>query len=341
MSRRTWTLLTSVVLVVAFGLTGGFVRVPYVALGPGPTYNTLGIPNDQPVVRIEGERTYPTAGHLNMTTVSVTDHLSLFGALGLWASGTYALAPREIYFPPNKTEKEIERKNTRAFRTSQTTAEAAALGFLGYPTKVIAEEVVPGSPADGVIAPGDELLAADGRPVTSPRSLTEALSDNRPGQRVRVRFSHEGGPPQVATVRLADRPDDRPQGFLGVNPAPRPEVDFTIDISLADVGGPSAGLMFALAIVDKLTPGKLTGGTFVAGTGEINGQGKVGPIGGIGFKMVNARDAGATVFLTPARNCPAAVAQAPAGLRLVRVNTLADAVDALKAIRAGKKPPTC
>lgn len=341
MSRRTWTLLTSVVLVVAFGLLGGFVRVPYVALGPGPTYNTLGSPSGEPVIQVDGHRTFPTSGHLNMTTVSVTDHLSLLSALGLWVSGSYALAPREVYFPPNKTEKQIERKNTRAFKNSQTTAEAAALSYLGYPVRVVADEVVPGSPAEGVIAPGDEILSADGQRITDPQSLTEALSDTKPGDRVRVRFKHGDAPARVATVRLAQRPDDQPQGFLGVNPAPRPAADFSVDISLADVGGPSAGLMFALAIVDKLTPGKLTGGAFVAGTGEITGQGKVGPIGGIGFKMVKAHEAGATVFLTPARNCPAAKSQAPDGMQLVKVNTLADAVDALNAIRTGEKPPTC
>lgn len=341
MSRRTWTLLTSVVLVVAFGLLGAFARVPYVALGPGPTYDTLATEGAVPVVRIEGEKTYPTAGHLNMTTVSVTDRISLFGALGLWVSGRYALAPREVYFPPDKTEKEIQRKNTRAFRHSQTAAETAALSYLDYPTKVIADEIVKGSPADGVIEPGDRLLAADGRPVTDAPSLSSALEDTRPGERVRITFQHPGQSPRTATIRLAPRPDDRPQGFLGVNPAARPDVDFTIDISLADVGGPSAGLMFALAIVDKLTPGKLNGGEFVAGTGEINGRGQVGPIGGIGFKMVKAREAGATVFLTPAKNCAAAEPQAPEGLKLVKVGTLADATEALADIRAGRTPPTC
>ncbi|RCW42850.1 PDZ domain-containing protein [Halopolyspora algeriensis] len=341
MSRRTWTLLTSVLLVVAFGLLGAFARVPYVALGPGPTYDTLAAEGGAPVVRINGEKTYPTSGHLNMTTVSVTDRLPLFSALGLWVSGRYALAPREAYFPPGKTEKQIERKNTKAFRHSQTAAETAALRHLGYPMKVVAAEIVEGSPADGVIAPGDRLIAADGEPVTDPPSLSAALKDTRPGDRVRIRFRHPGEPPRTATVRLAERPDGKPQGFLGVSPVARPDVDFTIDISLDDVGGPSAGLMFSLAIVDKLTPGKLTGGRFVAGTGEINGQGRVGPIGGIGFKMVKAREAGATVFLTPAENCATAEPQAPEGLQLVKVGTLADATKALAAIRDGRRPPTC
>lgn len=348
MSRRTWTLLTSVVLVVAFGLLGAFTRVPYVALGPGPTYDTLAANGDVPVVRVNGHKTYPTAGHLNMTTVSVTDRISLFGALGLWASGRYALAPRELYFPPGKSEQQIEKKNTKAFRTSQTTAKTAALHHLGYPMKVIANEVVADSPADGVIAAGDRLLSADGRPVTDPGSLTDALRDTKPGDRVTVRFQHGDEPPRTATVRLAERPEDlaKPadggqQGFLGVEPALRPAVDFTIDISLADVGGPSAGLMFALAITDKLTPGKLNGGEFVAGTGEINARGQVGPIGGIGFKMVKAREAGATVFLTPTKNCAAAKAQAPEGLKLLRVDTLDDATKALQALRSGHRPTTC
>jgi PDZ domain-containing protein len=128
---------------------------------------------------------------------------------------------------------------------------------------------------------------------------------------------------------------------LGIALTERPEVPFTITITLADVGGPSAGLMFALAIVDKLTPGALTGNTFVAGTGEIATDGQVGPIGGIPLKMLRAREAGATVFMVPAENCSEAAQRAPDGLRLVRVGTLTDAVHALDEIRAGQQPPHC
>jgi PDZ domain-containing protein len=341
-NRRTWTLLTSVVLVVAFGLLGAFVRVPYVALGPGPTYDTLGLDGETPVISIEGQQTFPTGGHLNMTTVSVTDQLSMFGALGLWGSGRYALAPRDLYFPPDKTEQQIERENTEAFTDSQTTAETAALRYLGYPMKVLVGQVVKGSPADGVLAPGDRLLEANGRPVTDPQSLRAALSDTKPGDRVQIRFQHGDEPERVADVQLAPGPgDQQTQGFLGVAAVERPDVDFDIKISLADVGGPSAGLMFTLAIIDKLTPGELNGGQFVAGTGEITPDGKVGPIGGIPFKMVKAREAGATTFLVPADNCAEAKAQAPEGLQLARVATLQDATSALDALREGKAPAGC
>lgn len=340
MNRRTWTLLTSVVLVVAFGLLGAFVRVPYVAMGPGPTYDTLGATGNTPVIRIDGKQTFPTTGHLNMTTVSVTDQVTLFGALGMWASGRYALAPRELYFPPNKTEQQIEQENTKAFNDSQTTAETAALRYLGYPSKVLAGEIVKRSPADGVIEPGDRLLAANGHPVTDSRALRAALTGTKPGDRVDIVSQHADQPARTVSIQLGSRPDGQ-QGFLGVSPIDRPDVPFRIDISLKDVGGPSAGLMFALAIIDKLTPGDINGGKFIAGTGEIDGNGTVGPIGGIPFKMERAREAGAETFLVPAENCSEAKAQAPDGLRLVKVHTLDEAVKALDALRVGQAPAGC
>lgn len=340
MNRRTWTLLASVVLVVAFGLLGVFVRVPYVALGPGPTYNTLGAEGDVPVIDIEGQQTFPTSGNLNMTTVSVTDQLSAFGALGLWSSGSYALAPRELYFPPDKSEQEIEQANTAAFTDSQTSAETAALSHLGYPRKVVAGEIIQDSPAAGVLEPGDRLISANDRPIGDPAQLQAAMRGTSPGEEVRIGFQHEDEPPRTATVRLAESPHG-PQGFLGIGAAERPDVDFDIAISLADVGGPSAGLMFSLAIIDKLTPGELNGGQFIAGTGEIDAMGRVGPIGGIPFKMARASEEGATTFLVPAENCAEAKSQAPDGMQLAKVGTLDDATEALGQIRSGEAPEPC
>src|SRR5205807_1652480 len=112
-SRRAWTLLISLVIVAALGLLAGFARVPYVALGPGPTYDTLGRVNGTQVVDITGQRTYPTTGHLTMTTVSLTDDVTLFEALGLWVSGRYALAPREEYYKPGESEQQIQQENVQ------------------------------------------------------------------------------------------------------------------------------------------------------------------------------------------------------------------------------------
>jgi PDZ domain-containing protein len=327
------------VLIAIFGTLGGIGRVPYVALGPGPTYDTLGAVGDETVISIAGERTYPTAGHLNMTTVSVGADLTLFTALGKWLSGRYALVPREEIYPPDRTEDEVQQEQARAFQDSETNAETAALTHLKYPSKVIVNRVLTDAPAQGQLEPGDELLLVNGKQVIGAEQVRDALGDTRPGQVVEVRY-RRGPSTSTAKITLGTR-DDRETGFLGVEPANQPEVPFDITISLADIGGPSAGLMFALAIVDKLTPGELNGGQFVAGTGEITSDGQVGAIGGIPFKMVAAREAGATVFLVPANNCLEARQRAPEGLRLVKVGTLADAVEALESLSGGGSAPSC
>lgn len=343
LSRRGWTLVFSAVLVLVFGLLGTFVRVPYVALGPGPTYDTLGKVDDSLVVAIDGQQTYPTSGELRMTTVSLNDNVTLFGALGLWASGRYALAPREEYFRPGETDEEVRRENVKQFRNSQSVAEVAALRSLGKPVKVVIKEIVSGSPADKAgLSPGDEVLAVDGKQVSEQDDVLAALADTRPGQTVSLTFRHDGEPRRTESITLGKHPDaGEKQGFVGFLPAERADVPFEVDISLEDVGGPSAGLIFALAIVDRLTEGTLVGGEQVAGTGEINAEGEVDPIGGISFKLVAAKEAGATAFLVPEKNCAEAVSAAPDGLRLIKVTDLDSARNALRGLKSDKSVPSC
>jgi Lon-like protease len=340
MNRRTWTLIVSMLLAGGLGVLSGIGEVPYVTLGPGPTYDTLGDVEGRTVVSVDGQTTHPTAGRLNMTTVSVSDNVTLLDALGKWVSGRYAIIPREEIFPPTKTEEQVEQENAQAFQDSETNAEAAALSYLKYPTKVIVNTVVSGAPAEGKLKPGDELITINGVQIGSADQMREVLGGTRPGTKVEVRFQR-GPTTGTASVMLAKHPEDEERGFLGVAPANHPDVPFEITINVPDVGGPSAGLMLALAIVDKLSPGELNGGQFVAGTGEINSDGVVGPIGGIPFKMAAASEAGATVFLVPADNCLEAKQRSPEGLRLVRVGTLADAVGALDLLRAGRDAPSC
>ena len=143
------------------------------------------------------------------------------------------------------------------------------------------------------------------------------------------------------TLTTAPNPDDPALPFVGITPDVDYDFPFQVTISLDDVGGPSAGLMFSLGLVDMLTPGSLNNGAHVAGTGTIDDAGKVGPIGGIQQKMQGARGDGATVFLVPAENCDSAAGAVPKGLRTVKVTTLTSAVNALNAIKAGKSTPTC
>lgn len=342
LSRRGWTVLVSVLLVIAFGLTGAFVRVPYVAIGPGPTYDTLGQVNGVPVVQINGQQTYPTSGQLRMTTVSLNDEITLFGALGLWASGRYALAPREEYFKPGESDAQVQQENVKEFQDSQSNAEVAALKHLGYPVKVLSQDIVSGSPADHVLTAGDRLLSINGKAITNEDDVRAAVANTTPGQTISLTFQHGTDAPKTSPLTLAANPDPKvKQGFMGLQPIDRADVPFDVKVSLQDVGGPSAGLMFTLAIIDRLTPGPLVPGENVAGTGEIDEKGDVGPIGGISFKVVAAREAGATVFLTPAQNCAEAAAAAPAGLKLVKVDNLDSALSALDALKTGRPTPSC
>jgi PDZ domain-containing protein len=340
LTRRTWTLVFSLIVLIALCLIGGFVQVPYVALGPGPTYDTLSSMDGTPVVAVAGRRTYPTNGQLRMVTVSLTSDVTLFAALGMWASGRYALAPRDDYYPPGQSDQQVEQQDVQQFKDSQSNAEVSALRYLHYPVSVVAQDVVSGSPADQRIKPGDKLVTVNGKQVASAEGVQAALANTLPGQTVDVVVQTGSQPPRDLKIKLGSNPD-RKQGFLGITPAAHADVPFKITISLSDIGGPSAGLMFALAVVDKLTPGDVNGGMAVAGTGEIDDQGNVSPIGGIPFKLVAARNAGATVFLTPADNCSEAKTRVPSGLRLVKVTTLSSAISELADLKAGRPVPGC
>ncbi|TNC21454.1 PDZ domain-containing protein [Amycolatopsis alkalitolerans] len=342
LTRRGWTVVLSALLAIAFGLIGAFVRVPYVAIGPGPTFDTLGQSGGTTVVQISGHQTYPTSGELRMTTVSLNDQVTLFGALGLWASGRYALAPREEYFTPGESDQQVQRENVKEFQDSQSNAEVAALRHLGFPIKVLVQQVVSGSPADKVLAAGDRLLNVNGKPIAQEDDVRAALVGTKPGQTIQITFQHGTDAPRTSPLTLAANPDPKAaQGFMGLQPIDRADVPFDVKVSLEDVGGPSAGLMFALAMIDRLTPGDLVAGEHVAGTGEIDEKGNVGPIGGISFKLVGAREAGATIFLTPEKNCAEAKAADPDGLRLVKVTNLDSALTALDDVKAGRPAPSC
>lgn len=341
MSRRAATLLLGTVLVALLATAAVRMPVPYVILGPGPTVNTVGRFEGKPVITVTGRPTSTSRGHLNLTTVSVTDRITLAEAMHGWFDRRYAVVPRESIFPPDKTEKQVDRENAQDFKVSQNSAEVAALRELGYPLQVSVTEVRPGAAVRGVLRAGDVIAAVDGVPVTASSQLTSRVRAKKPGDRVTIRYLRQGKPSTV-TVRTGALPGDAKRSALGVLIEQRPAPPLKISFDINDIGGPSAGLMFSLGIVDILTPADLTGGRFIAGTGTIDDAGKVGPIGAIHQKLVAARGAGATVFLTPADNCAEARQLVPRGLRLVRVSTLRDALSSLDTLRSGGAAlPSC
>ncbi|PBC52724.1 PDZ domain-containing protein [Rhodococcus sp. ACS1] len=339
-NRRIVTLLAALAPIVVLGILGTVITVPFVALGPGPTFNTLGEVGGEQVVAIAGTDVDDTTGHLNMTTVAVRDDLNVFEAFGLWASGRQGIVPREEVYPPDKSKDEVKQENDADFQQSEDSAELAALHFLGKPVDLRIAKVGEDGPSQGLLREGDVLVSVDGKPVSTVGGVQEAVADVAPNTEVPIVIRRDGAETTVRVV-LGARPDDEAKGYLGITPEEVPDVPFTIDFNLADVGGPSAGLMFTLAVIDKLSPGELNGGKFVAGTGTIDSDGDVGPIGGIKYKLIAASEAGAETFLVPAKNCDEARQGAPDGLRLVKVENLDGAVDALEAVNAGADAPHC
>ena len=333
MSRRSLTLvIASVGTAVAIAVSV-LVPVPYVILGPGPTLNTLG--NDSsghPLITISGHPSYSAGGHLNMVTVSYQgcagNRFNIFTAIVAWLNPHQAVVPESEICPAGQTQHQTQEQDTQQMTGSQQTATAAALTQLhiAYSTEVVVVQADKGLPAYGVLKAGDVITKVDGTPVTSQAGLTKAIYAHPAGSTLTATITRHG---QTRQVQVGTR-ESGGHPVMGVEIQEQYKFPFTVRISVGDIGGPSAGLMFALGIIDKLTKLDLTGGRFIAGTGEITPGGQVQPIGGIQQKMIGARNAGATIFLTPSSNCADAKGAAPAGLRLVKVSTLAQAVTYLE-----------
>jgi PDZ domain-containing protein len=342
-TRRQLTLLIAAAGIAAAVVAAALLPVPYVILSPGPTLNTLGTRSGKPLIVISGHRTYPTNGHLNMVTVSYqggpSDGFNLFTALQAWLSPHEAVVPESELFGTDLTQQQVTRQDTQQMVSSQQLAQAAAMCQLGIPYTVVdtVVRVEPGAPAAGVLKSGDVITSVDGKKLTCRANAGTMIRARKPGAPVRLTVGRHGTTHQFRMKTT----DVKGNAVVGVDVNETYRFPFQVKINIGNIGGPSAGLMFALGIMDKLSPGGLTGGRFVAGTGEISANGAVSPIGGIQQKMAGARAAGATVFLTPAANCPDTVGAVPQGMRLIKVSTLGDAVRALKALQSGGSAPSC
>lgn len=345
LNQRSWTLLVSGFLAIAIGAVIALVPAPYAIYAPGPVANVLGTVGSTPLISITGTRTYPSKGTLDMTTVSVFGgpgrRLSLPQVMQAWLSRSQAVLPQDQVFPPGQTAAQVDTENAAEMSDSQQEATAAGLREAGFvvPETITIAEVSGAAPAATVLRAGDVVTAVDGRATGDSAALRAAVSAMAPGAPIAVTVRRAGSTLTMRTTTTAS--DGRTILGVGLDP----EFRFPVDVTFVtrDVGGPSAGEMFALAIYDLLTPGELTGGVRIAGTGTIDSAGTVGTIGGIAQKMVGARQAGARWFFAPAGNCNEVVGNVPDGLRVVRSTTLHESRLAVQAIAAGKGAglPTC
>lgn len=349
MTRRYPMLVTAALLTVALGCVAFLLPVPYVTMKPGPTVNTLGKHDGKSVISFGKDvRTYDTTGSLSLTTVSVTradSGLNLAEAFAAYFDPDDAVIPRDLVYPEGQSAQEAGELNELQMVGSKRSSEAAALRLAEYEVEetVVAVDVDGNGPAAGRIQPGDELLAVDGEPVDTPKDAVDSISGAAPGSTVDLRIVRDGSQ-RTVTIKTGPSPDDADKARIGVTLSSEFEFPFKIKNTIGEsIGGPSAGTVFALAIYDKLTPGALTGGDAIAGTGAITDEGDVLPIGGIQQKIAGAAAAGAHTFLVPSRNCAEARAGDDFDLELLKVKDLEQAVSSLKAISddPDAKVPRC
>ena len=348
-SRRYLTMVVASLSLIALSCVAFLVPVPYVTMRPGPAFDTLGEFNDKPMFTFGKDvKTYPTKGSLDFTTVSVTraeTNVSLAEALDAYFADDTAVVPRALIYRKGESANDAKAESQAQLTSSKDSSRVAGLRAAGYtvPERPTIDSVSDDAPAKGKLRAGDQVRTVDGRSTTTAKAVVEAVGRVEPGDAVTIGYTRDR---ETKSVEIVTRPDAKNKQQPRIGVMLRSTFDFPIEIINnvgEQIGGPSAGAMFALAIYDRLTPGSLTGGREVAGTGEITPDGTIGPIGGIRQKIAGAADDGAKVFLVPAANCAEALDGSDHGMRLVKVSELDDAIGALEALAKNSKAsvPTC
>ena len=325
--------LVALCLTVALWAVAVFLPLPYVTYSPGPTVDILATTDGEESVVVSGHKAYRDDGELRLTTIYVDqpqDDVTLFKLLPAYFSPDAAVYPRSSVYAPDETDETRNQESEVQMATSQEAAVATALLELGYDVGRVLEvlEVTEGAPADGRLQAGDEVLRAGSTEVDERQDLVDAAGATPDGEPLDLVVRRDG---KEVPVRVTPREVDGAKR-IGVLLGVRYTFPFDVRVTIGDnIGGPSAGLMMSLAVYDTLTPGSLTGGGRVAGSGEIDEAGNVIPIGGVQQKIAGARDTGSELFLVPADNCDSIAGVDPGDMRLVRVATLTEALDAIDA----------
>ncbi|CAN5530206.1 PDZ domain-containing protein [soil metagenome] len=342
-SRRAGFLVVTVVLVVAMVAVLNLVHVPKVIYRPGPTYDTLGEVDGTSVIEVDGLKSYPTAGTLDFTTITLSGGprfpVSAWEWIGAQFDPTTSIADEKEVFPDNVTPAEVREQNLELMTNSQQQAAVVALRAIDeeVPEEVKVAQVLVDAPADGVLSVNDTIVRVLDTDIESPDDLRAILQEVTPGEDVDFVIERDGEMQTIAvpTTEQVDTDADGNQSsrtIIGIYPVSDFELPYDIAINAGNVGGPSAGLMFTLAVYDMITPGELTGGLDFAGTGTMNSKGDVGPIGGIQQKMVGAQRGGAEYFLAPAKNCGEVKSNIPDGLKVAKVATFDEARDVVESV---------
>jgi len=328
--RRRWWLVPFILLVIA-AIAAIFIRLPYDTIAPGSSRQV----ND--LVLVKSGPNYPPGGQIMETTVSVRERITPYEVLFGWLSPDIDVVS-EKRIRGNTPPKAYEQQNVEAMADSKKVAEAVSLEHLGYHVLqgrgALVRAVVAGSPAAAILQPNDVIVAVDGKPVAVRDEAVDDIKARKPGDHVRLSVVRGQGSPRALEAVLRPGPDGGPQ--LGVTLDTEGldvKLPFEINIDSGSVVGPSAGVAYALELIDVLTPGELTGGTTVAATGELGLDGSITAIGGVAQKTVTVERAGARVFLVPRANLAEARAKAGKQLKVYAVGTIDDALKVLGSLK--------
>ena len=262
--RQRVTAAVGVLALIGLVFALNFYRLPVVALSPGPMEDVLAR------LKVEGSRVYDSEGKLYLTSVGIDDDVRFYEALLDMANRDVQLLPRAELYPEEQDSTEIDKENAALMDRSKETASVVALREVGYdiePSGVEVTQVVAGTPADGKLRAGDRILEADGRAVDSTEEVRAAITRHQIGERVAFRIDRDDAEKNVS-VQVQEADGQPRVGILLRDLFPDLPVKVSIETE-NNIGGPSAGLMFTLSIIDKLTPEDLTAGRRIAGTGEI------------------------------------------------------------------------
>jgi PDZ domain-containing protein len=340
-SLSTRNRLIFILLIIAAFL----IPSPYVILSPGNPQNVLGS-----AITISGTKVYPTTGELSVTSVLVTDpdsYITGFDVLYAWIDKNRVVLPRVQVYPEGESAAESIKIGADEMSGSQINATAAALDYLGYENKakLMIVEVNKKSNAIGNLKTGDQIISVDDKNFTTSAQIMDYLDQKKPGQLISIMVIRNGSEEVSRKIKLSARDDG--SAYIGINIQSQFDFPFDVKIKLAETGGPSGGLIFALGIIDKLTSQDLIRYRNIAGTGTITTDGRVGPIGGIAEKIIGAKNAGVELFLTPVENCSdinnkekVASNTDKKVMKIVPVATLNEAISVLK-LPAGAKYPSC
>ena len=345
-SRRRWGILAAVVALLAVLVAAALlIKLPYYLIEPGSVR-----PAEQRI-EVTGAKAFTTKGQVLFTTVYLVQATPA-NWLRAQVDDAIEVVPEKALYP--KGDKQGEKENQADMDLSKLVATREALDYLGFDATFTGSGarvavLSPKSPSEGKLAPGDVITGVGGTKVALPNDIGAALATHRPGEAVPVSFVRKDGAgtasSQTVDVVLAGAPDDPARPILGVQvTAVDPKVNSTVqvDVDSGSVSGPSAGLAWTLAIIDRLTPRSLTQGKDVAVTGEILPDGRVGQIGGIAQKVAAVKRAGIGTFVYPAstpKKEQAAMRKVAGGaVKLKPVDTLDEAVAALDPELAASHP---